>query len=66
MKVDNSFATPHSNKYQHSGWYLFIHSQSHTYMHHQLHFFQARTCQLMLLNSIYCIKYSCPSAHVRF
>lgn len=29
-------------------------------------FLRACTCQLMLLNSSYCIQHSCPSAHVRF
>lgn len=64
MKMDNSFAT---QKWNSNTWGCkFSQLQSHIDMPHYLHFFQACTCQLMLLNSISCIQRSCPSAHVRF
>lgn len=63
-KMENSFAT---QKWDSNIWGCkFSQLQSHIYLHHYLHFFQACTCQLMLLNSISCIQRSCPSAHVRF
>lgn len=64
MKVDDSFATEHSNEIPTFGVAssaicraIFTSTISCTF------FSPARTCRLMLLNSIYCIQHSCPSAH---
>lgn len=64
MKVDNSFAREHSSETATFGVASSAICRAIFICTISCVFSQARMCQLMLLNSIYCIQHSCPSAHM--